>query len=114
VSILHLAHVADWAQAQSDGEYRWSSRGTSLEQEGFIHCSTPEQVGGVAARFYADDPNPLVVLVLDEAAIATSGIDLIYEDGGNGELFPHIYGPISPAWVTAVRPAQIVNGVLEY
>lgn len=28
------------------------------------------------------------------------------EDGGDGTLYPHVYGPIDPAWVTEVRPAR--------
>ena len=27
-------------------------------------------------------------------------------DEGASELFPHIYGPVRPAWVTDVRPAR--------
>lgn len=59
----------------------------------------------MAKSFYADDPAELVVLALDEVAIAASAVPLRWEDGGGGEFFPHIYGPILPAWVIDVRPA---------
>ena len=53
VTVLHLAEAAHWQEALRTGEYRWSTLGRTLEEEGFIHCSTPEQVPGVLARYYA-------------------------------------------------------------
>ena len=50
---LHLAEAAHWDEALRTGEYRWSTLGRTLEEEGFIHCSTPEQVDRRAARYYA-------------------------------------------------------------
>ncbi len=38
--LYHIATVPDWQQAQRDGEYRTSTRGRSLSEEGFIHAST--------------------------------------------------------------------------
>ena len=60
--LWHLAHAADWEAAQAVGEYRISTRGRTLEEEGFIHCAYPHQLGLVARGFYADDPEPLVLL----------------------------------------------------
>src|SRR3954471_7319265 len=67
--LYHLALAADWEQARRDGEYRVSTLGTSLDQEGFIHPSWSHQVAGVAARFYAAVTEPLVLLEIDEAAL---------------------------------------------
>ncbi|CAN5165369.1 DUF952 domain-containing protein [soil metagenome] len=114
MSVLHIAHAADWQRARVAGQYRWSSRGSTLDENGFIHCATVEQVDGVAHRFYNDDAEPLVVLVIDEEAIATSGIELKFEDGGDGELFPHVYGAILPEWVTEARPAAFVDDAFSY
>ena len=47
----------------------------------------------------------LVVLAMDDDAIRATGLDVRYEDGGDGELYPHIYGAITPAVVHDVRPA---------
>ncbi|WP_394768325.1 DUF952 domain-containing protein [Lacisediminihabitans sp.] len=105
MTIFHIAHAVDWAAALRDGAYRVSSRGATLESTGFIHASTEAQLGGVATRFYADDPEPLVVLEIDEAAARSSGVEVRLEDGG-GELFPHVYGPILPAFVTRVSAAR--------
>lgn len=106
VTILHLAHKSDWAAACETGSYRVSSRGATLEEVGFIHGSYPQQLRDVAEYLYADDGDELCVLVLDDAAIRASGTVVIDEDGGDGELYPHVYGPIVPAFVTAVLPAS--------
>ncbi len=103
MTIFHIAHVADWDAALTTGEYRVSTRGLGLDEVGFIHASTAAQVAGVAERFYRDDPEPLVVLALDDALI---NVPVRWEDVGTGELFPHLYGPIRSSFVTAVVPAS--------
>ena len=112
--ILHVARAADWSAAVEAGSYRWSTRAVTLDEQGFIHCSTPEQVARVASFVYAGNSDPLVVLVLSEDVVTASGIELRYEDGGTGELFPHIYGPIDLDWVTDVRPAHFDDGAFVY
>lgn len=104
--ILHIARRADWDDAVRVGAYRVSTRGASLEQVGFIHASLPEQVADVAGFLYRDADDELCVLVMDEDAIRSAGTDVRREDGGDGALYPHVYGPIDPAWVTEVRPAR--------
>ena len=86
--ILHIAHRDEWAAAQASGDYR----ADSLLTEGFIHCSTPEQVLGPAnERFHGQ--TDLLLLVIDPARLAA---DLVYEDSyGTGQAFPHIYGPLN-------------------
>ena len=106
MTIYHLAHASDWDAALAAGEYLTSSRGVTLAQVGFIHASTAEQLPGVAGAFYADDPEPLVALSIDEALVT----DLRWEDIGDGRVFPHVYGPILPAYVTEVRPAGFAGG----
>ena len=105
VTILHLAHRDDWESACSSGAYRISTRGAGLDEVGFIHCSYPDQLAAVAEFVYQGDDADLCVLVLDVEAVRASGISVIEEDAGNGEHYPHIYGPIDPALVTEVREA---------
>jgi uncharacterized protein (DUF952 family) len=106
MSIFHIAHAENWQAAQPSGEYRISTRGATLEQVGFIHASTAQQLAGVAQKFYATDDAELLVLELDEDAIRAAGTELKYEDAGNGELFPHIYGPLWPGYVIQARAAR--------
>ncbi|WP_460519523.1 DUF952 domain-containing protein [Humibacter antri] len=105
MTILHLAYRSDWESALESGEYRMSTRGATLDDVGFIHASYPGQLARTAELFYADDDRELCVLVLDETLIRADGVRVIEEDGGSGELFPHVYGAIKPSWVVEVRPA---------
>jgi uncharacterized protein (DUF952 family) len=93
--LWHLAERAQWQEAQRTGSYERSTRGLSLAQVGFVHCSEPHQLAGVAAARYADAPD-LVLLRLDPAGIPA---EIRYEDG-----FPHIYGPVPVAAVTSAEP----------
>ncbi len=110
MTILHLARLDDCEAAQVSGEYRVSSRDLSLDDAGFIHASTEEQLADVAERVYFDAPDDLVVLELDEDAITADGVEVRYEEGGDGDLYPHIYGPINPEWVVTVRTALFDDG----
>ncbi|MEO8907570.1 MAG: DUF952 domain-containing protein [Microbacteriaceae bacterium] len=106
MEILHIAHRTAWEAALLAGTYRVSSGEAMLEDVGFIHASTGAQLNSVAERFYVDDPEELVVLVLDDDAIRAAGIEVQYEDAGDGELYPHIYGAIDPSWVAQTRPGR--------
>jgi len=53
--LYHLALREDWDDALSDGVYRRSTLGRSLEEEGFIHCSHREQVQKIADLLYLAD-----------------------------------------------------------
>ncbi|MHC5794964.1 DUF952 domain-containing protein [Lacisediminihabitans sp. FW035] len=110
MSLLHIAHAEDWRSAISGGEYRVSTRGASLDEVGFIHASTSAQVAGVAGFAYAGDQEPLVVLVIDDAAVRDAGIAVRYQDAGNGTLYPHIFGAVRAEFVTEVREAAFVDG----
>ena len=101
--IFHIARRADWEAALTEGTYRVSTLGRSLEQEGFIHCSERHQVAGVANAFYRGVAG-LVLLVIDVDRI---GPDIRYEAlNGGTESFPHIYGPLNVDAVVAVRPLE--------
>ena len=105
--LLHIAHRADWQDSLREGStYAVSTRGRTVEDVGFVHASYPEQVDDVARFVYRDDPEELCVLVLEPSLIRQDGVRVEHEDGGNGELYPHIYGPIDRSWVVDVRPAQ--------
>ena len=111
MDMRHLALAADWEAAVAAGSYHVSTRGVSLEDEGFIHCSFPEQVADVAVRHYADVTEPLVVLVIDGEEVEAGGVAVLVEDV-DGVDYPHIYGPLYPECVTDVLPARIEGGRL--
>jgi uncharacterized protein (DUF952 family) len=97
----HITERREWENSRTAGEYRMSTRGVTLEQEGFVHCSLPHQLRGVAERFYAD-ADDLVVLVIDADRLESP---VRYEAPSPGaDAYPHIYGPIPAGAVTAVIP----------
>jgi uncharacterized protein (DUF952 family) len=113
--LFHIADRACWEEAQQAGEYRWSTRGARLEEVGFIHCSaTPDQVRRVAEAIYRDCGSPLVVLEIDADAARRAGAEVRMEDGGDGELFPHLYGPLQTDWVVVARYARFGDRGLEW
>jgi uncharacterized protein (DUF952 family) len=99
--IFHLALPDDWAAAFATGEYRMSTRGVTLEEEGFIHCSTEAQLQDTANRFYGD-LDRLVVLTVDPNVVPSP---IVFEPPAPGldVLFPHIYGPLPIAAVNVAR-----------
>jgi uncharacterized protein (DUF952 family) len=101
IRIFHLALVADWVAAQRSGDYRISSLGRSLENEGFIHASRADQWRGVKLRYYADVPEDLVLLEIDPTRLTSP---VVFEAvPGSDDFFPHIYGPINLEAVVATH-----------
>ncbi len=100
--VYHCSLASDWEDAQRSGTYRISSRGRTLQQEGFIHASYAEQVSGVLQRHYTDEPDQLLLLTVDPDRV---GCSVVAENLSGGEdLFPHIYGPIPLDAVVAITP----------
>ncbi len=95
--IFHLALPDEWAAAFATGEYTMSTRGVTLDDEGFIHCSTREQMCDTANRFYGD-LDQLAVLTIDPRLVPA---EIRWEAPAPGidVLFPHIYGPLPIAAV---------------
>ena len=96
--IHHIALASEWVAAQDSGEYRRSTLDRSLEEEGFIHCSTACQWRATLDRFYGACADPLVLLTIDPGRVASE----IRIEGG----FPHIHGPLPVDAVVAVEPIR--------
>jgi uncharacterized protein (DUF952 family) len=78
-----------------------------MEVEGFIHCSRPDQVLEVANRFYAGAVG-LVLLWIDPLKLTSE----IRWEAADGDVFPHVYGPLNLdaiTWVDDFQPDA--NGV---
>ena len=87
--IVHLCPSQDWRKAKASEDYR----AASLEEEGFIHCSRPDQILEVANRFYRQVPD-LVLLWIDPLLVLH---EIRYErpEPETQQDFPHIYGPLN-------------------
>lgn len=95
--ILHITTPEVWERAQQDG----ACTADSLSAEGFIHCSTPDQIAWVTGRHFRGRTG-LIVLHIDPALVPSA---IRYENLEGGDwLFPHVYGPIPCAAVVRVTP----------
>ncbi|HYA34512.1 MAG TPA: DUF952 domain-containing protein [Candidatus Binataceae bacterium] len=98
--IFHITTRDDWEAAQRGGVYV----APSLDAEGFIHCSTIDQVVDTANSFYRGRRD-LVLLCIDESRLKAP---LRYESPANphdsraDQRFPHLYGPLNLDAVTGV------------
>ncbi|AGS71757.1 DUF952 domain-containing protein [Streptomyces collinus] len=102
--IVHITERSLWEAAREAGTYEVSTRGRTLQEEGFIHFSTREQLPRIAALLYGDyeGPDELVVLVVDPALL---GVPVRYDAmPPHGEEFPHVYGPVRVDAVVDVEP----------
>lgn len=97
--LFHITQRAAWLAAEPTGSYQMSTRGVSLADQGFIHCSLGHQLRQVAEFLYGD-ADDLVVLVIDERKVPSP---VRYEAATPGaEKYPHIYGALPVSAVTEV------------
>ncbi len=94
--ILHTCLLSEWAAAHITGEYRASS----LLTEGFIHCSSLEQVAASANRHFRGQQN-LVLLVISTEKLQS---EIRWETAKHGGSYPHIYGALNTNAVELVLP----------
>jgi uncharacterized protein (DUF952 family) len=85
--ILHIAKIEQWEKAMIEGVYR----GDTLDSQGFIHCSTPQQTVKVANALFLAQKG-LVILCIAANKVQS---EVRYEGAGSEELYPHIYGPLN-------------------
>ena len=89
MTIYHIALSTDWKKAKDNTDFYQCE---SLQTEGFIHCSTREQIIPVANRFYKGMEG-LILLKIDDDKVEA---EIKYENlEGGDELFPHIYGTLN-------------------
>jgi uncharacterized protein (DUF952 family) len=103
-AMFHLTTAAEWAHAKAAGEYIGSTRGQTLAEVGYMHCSYVHQVLPVASAIYGDCADPLVLLEIDPELVG-SPIRVENVEGGS-EAFPHIYGPLAVSAVRDVYPIE--------
>jgi uncharacterized protein (DUF952 family) len=86
--IYHVVTPASWQNALEQGFYE----ATSLSTEGFIHACMRDQVQGVIERYYANEPE-LLILHIDEGKLQS--VHIFEMAPSVNEEFPHIYGKIN-------------------
>ena len=86
--IYHITTKEEWQIAITNGFYK----ATSLANEGFIHCSTEQQVAGVLQRYFGGKTD-LIKLTIDTSKL-NAKLQYDFSPSVN-EAFPHIYGTIN-------------------
>jgi uncharacterized protein (DUF952 family) len=95
-AIYHITRRIDWERARSAGTYI----ADSLTSEGFIHCSTAEQVIATANRLFRSR-HGLVLLCIETSKVQA---EIRYENLEGGViLFPHVYGALDTGAIVEVR-----------
>ena len=86
----------EWAEIVASGAYGGSAVDLA---DGYIHLSTADQFTETAGKYYAGRDG-LMSLSVD---LAPLGETVVWEPARGGQMFPHIYGPLPVAAVTARR-----------
>ena len=81
--IYHLARTEDWEKALDNGEYE----PPGFKEEGFIHCSSSQQLQGVLDFHFSQDTQLIILEIADKRVMD----HLKWEASRDGEKFPHIY-----------------------
>ena len=97
--IIFTVTLQEW-EAMAGQEFFSSP---SLSMEGFVHCCYPEQVQWVLNKHYKQHESVRLICI-DEKLLSS---ELRVEDlKGQGETFPHVYGPINTSAVTETLVVQ--------
>jgi uncharacterized protein (DUF952 family) len=99
--IYHITTASEWAHARAAGEYTMSTRGITLAEQGYIHCSTAGQVALVANAAYQGMPDLLVLVIDTDLVRPQIRFELV---PGSDDPFPHVYGTLNTDAVVETRP----------
>ncbi|HEX8472318.1 MAG TPA: DUF952 domain-containing protein [Brevundimonas sp.] len=95
-----IVDAGEWAVAEATGSYAGSAVDLT---DGYIHLSAADQLAGTVRKHYAGREN-LLLLTVDLTGL---GEALIWEPSRGGALFPHFYGPLPVAAVTATKTFSV-------
>jgi uncharacterized protein (DUF952 family) len=93
--VYKILRPDEWAAFEASGTFRGSPDDL---RDGYIHLSGAHQVAATAERHFRGRSG-LVLAAVDGRAL---GERLAWEPARDGELFPHLYGPLDAATVRSV------------
>jgi len=96
---MRVYKIIDGAAWQAASAAGWFDGAAIDLADGFIHFSSAAQAQETARRHFAGQDG-LVLVAFDAAAL---GDALRWEISREGDLFPHLYGPLNPAMAVEVR-----------
>ena len=88
--VYKLLRKSEWQEAERCGIFSGSA---DDRRDGFIHLSTPDQVRGTFEKYFANEPEPVLVAFDAEHL----GPALKWEISRGGQHFPHLYGVLDIA-----------------
>ena len=81
--VYKICSKSEWLSAKKKGQFKGSEMDL---KDGFIHFSERNQVQGTLNKFFINQKNLLLLKV------KTIGLkSLIWEQGSDGNMFPHLY-----------------------
>lgn len=87
-TLYKICTVQEWAEAEHSGAFTGSAVDLA---DGFIHFSTGKQAVETARRHFSGQTD----LVLVAVSAAALGDALKWEPSRGGDLFPHLYAPLT-------------------
>jgi uncharacterized protein (DUF952 family) len=94
-TIYHITTLSAWTAQLASDLYTTES----LKEEGFIHCSTKEQVKATLERYYSNQKDLLLLHINSSGLLA----DLKFELATNGEWFPHLFGKLNKGAIVEIE-----------
>ena len=86
--IFKVVSASEWARASEHGEFQ----GAAIDlTDGYIHFSTAQQLRETVEKHFAGQTDLLLVGVDADKL----GENLKWEPSRGGDLFPHLYAPLS-------------------
>lgn len=105
--IYKIFRAPEWQHLQAEGR----TDGAPIDvADGYIHFSTAGQAAETAAKHFAGEED-LVLLALDTE---TLGDALKWEPSRGGQLFPHLYRPLTLEDVLWSRDLPLVGGAHRF
>jgi uncharacterized protein (DUF952 family) len=89
--IFHILSRAEWQAALSRGRHEPAS----ITTEGFIHCSTLEQIVDTANLFYRARRDLILLCIEEVKLIALLKFEAPADSNVRTGRFPHIYGALN-------------------
>ncbi len=103
-----LVERGEWRAALGQGSYS----GSAVDHaDGYIHLSTGAQLAETARRHFSGRDD-LVLVAVDLGGVGDS---VRWEPSRGGELFPHLYAPLSTACAFDERRLSVdAEGVMRF
>ena len=84
--IFKIIDIDEWQKVKQLKTYSGSSKDI---EDGFIHFSAEDQVGGTLEKYYSKQKN-LILLKIETLKLD----NLIWEQASDGNMFPHLYSSL--------------------